>query len=231
MSENVQMHSGSENLVLMETAIRYTKYVGRLVHKSLPIEGPIVEFGSGSGSQTQYVMPPQPRLTCVEINPELQAALRSRGYQAVGTLEELPSRSLAAVFSINCLEHVKDDESILKQIHECLKPGGTLVLYVPAMPTLFSAMDKLVGHQRRYRRRGLVELVRRTGFGEIDARYVDALGVVPSYLYKLNPRASGIPSKAGIKAYDTILFPLTRVVDKFTARLFGKNLFIVAVKA
>jgi len=221
---------GSENLELMETAVRYTNFVGRIVRQSLPESGQIIEFGSGTGSQTSRVIGPHPRFTCVEINPDLQTRLRSKGYQAVGNLDEIRANSTSGVFSINCLEHVKDDELILGKIFECLQPGGVLVLYVPAMPSLFSAMDKLVGHERRYRRRRLVEKVRQVGFEGVAAKYVDSLGVIPSYLYKLVPKASGVPSPLGLKIYDTFVFPLSRVVDHFTGRLFGKNIFLVAGK-
>lgn len=230
MTDQPDPYIGSENLELMENAVRYTAFVGRIVRQELPTVGRIVEFGSGTGSQTTYVMGPDPRLICVEINPQLQAILRAKGYQAAGTLEEIPMDSTAAVFSINCLEHIKDDMFVLNQIRDRLVHGGSLVLYVPAMPSLFSSMDRLVGHERRYRRRGLIAAVQQAGYEKVRARYVDSLGVVPSYLYKLLPKTSGVPSPLSLKLYDNFIFPLSRVMDRLTGRLFGKNVFLVAVK-
>ena len=41
---------------------------------------------------------------------------------------------------INVLEHVENDEELLSTIHQVLKPGGTLLLFVPALPGLYGAL-------------------------------------------------------------------------------------------
>jgi SAM-dependent methyltransferase len=230
MSQQPRQYVGAENLELMENAIRYTSYVGRIVADELPSAGRIVEFGAGSGTQTSHVVSPNERVTCIEINPDLQAVLRSKGYQATGSLDDIPVGSASAFYSINCLEHIEDDGAALREIHQRLADGGSLVLYVPAMPVLFSSMDKLVGHYRRYRRRELVALLAGAGFTVTKARYVDSVGVLPSLIYKMIPTASGEPSPKSLKFYDNYLFPVSLVVDKVTAKLFGKNVFVVAVK-
>ncbi len=230
MSQQPRQYVGAENLELMENAIRYTSYVGKIVADELPPAGRVVEFGAGSGTQTSHVMSPTERLTCIEINPDLQAVLRSKGYQATGSLDDIPTASASGIYSINCLEHLEDDGAVLRQIYEKLTDDGTLVLYVPAMPILFSSMDKLVGHYRRYRRRELVALLAGAGFSVTTARYVDSVGVLPSLIYKTIPKASGEPSAKSLKFYDNYLFPVSLVVDKVAAKLFGKNVFVVAVK-
>ena len=221
---------GAENLELMENAVRYTSYVGRLVASAIPANGRILEFGAGSGSQTSHVMSPDPRLTCVEINPELQNILRSRGYLAASSLDEVPPLTLACVYSINCLEHIEDDAAALRTIHGLLQDKGTLVLYVPALQVLFSSMDKHVGHHRRYERKKLVDLVSSQGFNVVESRYVDSVGVLPSMLYKLIPNSSGEPSVRNLKLYDAILFPISLMLDRFFSKVLGKNLFLIAVK-
>ena len=230
MSHEPRQYVGAENLELMENAIRYTSFVGRIVADELPSTGAIVEFGAGSGTQTSHVMPPSDRLTCIEINPELQDKLRSKGYRTATGLDEIGDNSVSAVYSINCLEHIEDDAAALRAIHGKLLLGGRLVLYVPAMPVLFSAMDRLVGHYRRYRRRELVALLTGAGFNVTKAAYVDSVGVLPSLAYKAIPKASGEPSPKSLKFFDTYLFPVSQVVDRATSRLFGKNVFVVAEK-
>jgi SAM-dependent methyltransferase len=221
---------GAENLELMENAVRYTAYVGKLVGDALPPTGNILEFGAGSGSQTSHVMSPEPRLTCVEINPDLQQVLRSRGYLSASSLDEVVPLSQACVYSINCLEHVENDADVLQAIRGLLQDNGKIVLYVPALQILFSSMDRLVGHHRRYERRKLIDLVSSAGFTVVEARYVDSFGVIPSLLYKLIPKTSGEPSARSIKIYDALLFPVSLFLDRFFGKAFGKNLFLVAVK-
>ena len=230
MSHEPRKYIGAENLELMENAIRYTSFVGRIVAHELPSAGDIVEFGAGSGTQTSHVMAPSDRLTCIEINPELQEKLRSKGYRTATGLDEIQENAVSAVYSINCLEHIEDDAAALRAIYEKLLPGGRLVLYVPAMPVLFSSMDRLVGHYRRYRRRELIALLMGVGFTVTKAAYVDSVGVLPSLVYKAIPKASGEPSPKSLKFYDTYLFPVSQVADRATSKLFGKNLFVVAEK-
>jgi SAM-dependent methyltransferase len=69
---------------------------------------------------------------------------------------------VAGAFDV--LEHVEEDERVLAELHRSVRPGGGIVLTVPQHPWLWSAMDDLAQHQRRYTRRGLVARVRRAGF-------------------------------------------------------------------
>ena len=64
---------------------------------------------------------------------------------------------------INVLEHVPDDLAALRAIHMRLKPGGALLLTVPANAWLWSAHDTAHRHLRRYSRKRLKELFLRSG--------------------------------------------------------------------
>jgi hypothetical protein len=222
---------GAENLDLMENAVRYTAHVGQLVASELPTTGNILEFGAGSGSQTAHVLKPTERLTCIEINPALQETLIRRGYKVASVLKEIADNSQSCAYSINCLEHIEDDEGVLKILIDKVLVGGKIIIYVPAMPILFSSMDRLVGHHRRYKRNGLIELVKSQGMSVVECRYVDSLGVIPSLLYRLIPKSSGEPSVRSLKIYDMLLFPLSKFCDHIFGKFFGKNLFVVAVKS
>ncbi len=69
-----------------------------------------------------------------------------------------------ALFSFDVLEHIEDDSAALGQWASWLKPGGTLLLSVPARMALWSAGDVWAGHYRRYEMRQLIELLSATGF-------------------------------------------------------------------
>lgn len=220
--------SGVENLEIMEGAVRYARHVGHLVRSGLPTDGLLVEFGAGSGFQTAYVMPPEERLLCVEVDPSVRNALAERGYRSSPRLDDADDGSCAAIYSINCIEHIADDAAIVKKFSTKLKQGGRLVIYVPAMPILFSSMDLTVGHRRRYTRRKMRSLLEDAGYKIEELHYVDSLGIVPSFIYRFLPGASGQPSLRSVQLYDKLLFPVSKLFDRIFSPWFGKNLFVIA---
>ena len=86
-------------------------------------------------------------------------------------LLQLDARSLPfrehfdAIGAFDVLEHIAEDEAVLAQFHAALRPGGVLLLTVPQHPFLWSGVDVLARHQRRYRRKELLGKLRRAGFG------------------------------------------------------------------
>ena len=70
--------------------------------------------------------------------------------------------SLLSLFDV--LEHLDDDEGMLRFLFSVLQPGGILILTVPAHPFLFDEMDELAHHRRRYRRRELRQRLEASGF-------------------------------------------------------------------
>ena len=67
-------------------------------------------------------------------------------------LSSLSPSSYDAAFLLDVLEHVDDEEGLLKNIFSVLKPGGILVVTVPAHQALFSKHDVFLEHRRRYNR-------------------------------------------------------------------------------
>ena len=64
---------------------------------------------------------------------------------------------------LDVLEHVPDDLASLRAIHMRLKPGGALLMTVPANPWMWSAHDAAHHHFRRYTKKQLEELFLRSG--------------------------------------------------------------------
>jgi SAM-dependent methyltransferase len=218
---------GDENLEIMRFAPKYTTYIGKLIAKHIPLEGGVLELGSGDGSQTSKIIFPQHRFTCIEQSPTRGETLLSLGYRVSKNLTEHIGSNSKVLFSLNCLEHIEDDLRALRTIHECLAPGGRIVLYVPALPMLFSNMDHRVGHYRRYTRKSLSTALSDAGFRVHSFEYVDSIGVITSLIYKFLPNASGKPSSKSIVIYDSLFFPLSRIFDKVLRRIAGKNLLMI----
>ncbi len=67
------------------------------------------------------------------------------------------------VMCLDVLEHIADDAGAAAEMARVLRPGGVLVLAVPAYTGLWTSRDVYLGHQRRYRRAQLESVVRAAG--------------------------------------------------------------------
>jgi SAM-dependent methyltransferase len=68
------------------------------------------------------------------------------------------------ICAFDVLEHVDEDEAVLRQMHTALAPGGGILLSVPQHPALWSRTDDFACHKRRYRTRELSAKCRAAGF-------------------------------------------------------------------
>jgi SAM-dependent methyltransferase len=203
------------------------------------LHGHGVEIGAGQGTMSRLLVDRLERLHLVEPSSNLFAVLRERfstdprvTLQSVSAecyLEEVLPQTLDTVVMVNVLEHIEDDRSALIGIERSLRPGGYLLIFVPALRMLYSKFDRLVGHHRRYHLGELNALVSGASFEIVHCRYCDVLGVVPWLILnrllgstRLNPTL--------IRIYDAVFTPTTRLLESLIKAPFGKNLILVARK-
>lgn len=115
----------------------------------------------------------------VEPSEEGMAYCRSRGLTGVVQAEAhalpYPDATFDLVTALDVIEHLDDDVAALREFQRVLKPGGHLLLYVPALPVLFGRHDRIVHHRRRYMLGGLQRVVAAGGFQLLHASYVNLL--------------------------------------------------------
>ena len=222
-------YSGADNLEVMAEAVRYNAYLVGLVRACLPGKnGRILDFGAGSGTFALPLHREGRAVTCVEPDSILRRLLEKKGLRATQALPDQPDGSFALIYSLNVLEHIQDDLGALVSLRRHLAPGGTLMIYVPAFQLLYSSMDRKVGHFRRYRRAGLMQLLAQAGYEVQSARYVDSLGFLAALAYRFLGRNDGTINRTALAAYDRWVFPLSLVLDHLTGRLIGKNLVVIS---
>lgn len=76
----------------------------------------------------------------------------------------LPDQSVDVLVMLNVLEHIEDDVTALRNAFKLLKPGGTLVIEVPAGPHLYDSYDAELHHFRRYSAAELQHKLTQAGF-------------------------------------------------------------------
>ena len=83
-------------------------------------------------------------------------------------LPNSPDRQFDNVGAFEVLEHIEDDLEALRMWRGWIRPGGRLLLSVPAWPHRFGPGDEAVGHFRRYEPEQLKHVVGEAGYGEIE---------------------------------------------------------------
>lgn len=217
---------------VMDEAVRYNRYLIAELEAWAQGAGRLLDFGAGNGRFCGALQESGHAMSAVEPDGGLRAEIEARGVEARESLDAFADAApFEGVYAINLLEHIEDDVGLLRAFRERLAPGGRLFLYVPAFQLLFSANDARVGHLRRYRLGGLVDVVERAGFRVEEARYVDSIGFVAGLWYRFFGNRDGGLDVGAVKLYDRVVFPLSRGLDAVCQRFVGKNLLVRAVRA
>jgi SAM-dependent methyltransferase len=227
-SEAAGAYTGVETLEVMEEALNYNAFLQRLVTSRARPDERILDFGAGGGMMARPLAAAGYDVRCVEPDDGLRARLRASGLEAHAALDAIPAASLDLIYTFNVLEHIADDRGAVAALRERLKPGGRLVVYVPAFPILYTSLDRKVGHVRRYRRAGLMDVLIQAGLTVERVAYQDSLGFPATLLFKLIGNDSGTINRRALIAYDRLVFPLSRVLDRLCGAWFGKNLLALA---
>jgi SAM-dependent methyltransferase len=127
----------------------------------------VLDAGCGSGGNLGVYRDLGTVFGIDTVAEPLAQALR-RGYQGVGlaSLPRLPfpDRTFDLVAATDVIEHVADDSAALSELRRITRPGGHLVITVPAYRWLWSDSDVQLGHYRRYTRPELVDRCRTAGW-------------------------------------------------------------------
>ncbi|HEY7033952.1 MAG TPA: class I SAM-dependent methyltransferase [Thermomicrobiales bacterium] len=127
----------------------------------------ILDAGCGTGQMLKCL---ESHGEAIGIDSSSQAVgyAQERGVRRLvrGSITDPPFRggSFDCVVALDVIEHVDDDVGILTKLHEVVKPGGHLIVTVPAFRTLWSEHDEINQHKRRYRAGQLAHLIEEAGF-------------------------------------------------------------------
>ena len=219
-------YSGRDNLEVMREAKNYNAFLSKLVENHCAGWDRVVDFGAGIGTFSNSL---GNRVVCVEPDALNRRELEVQKLYHVADIEDLEDGYAQAMFSINVLEHIENDRDVLGLLAKKMSDSGRLLIYVPAMPVLFSEMDRKVGHYRRYKKRDLAKKLEAAGLTIESIRYADTLGVLATLLYKATG-GNGEINPSALRIFDRFIFPMNFVLDALFGWGLGKNLVAVAVK-
>lgn len=226
----------TEELANLADADRFLTWISDELHPHLGHR--VLEVGAGVGAIATKLAAAGHAVLAIEpadnVFPEL--ARRTAGTPNLDVRQVTSQALLAAgdsepfdsVVYVSVLEHIRDDIAELRTATALVAPGGTVAMFVPAMPALYGSLDFKSGHYRRYDRDLLQSVVEQAGLELVQAKYMDVAGVVPYFfMYRvLNVQRLHAGSS---KVFDSLIVPVSRFLqNRVGSPAVGKNLLAVA---
>ena len=222
-----------EELELFKDAIRWKRYVA--LQLAPFVAGDVLDVGAGLGENAKHIRGDIQSWTCLEPDASFVATMQRKiaagelpSYCRAtrGTLATLPTdATFDCIVYLDVLEHIKDDRAELAAAAKRLRPGGRLVVLVPAHQFLYSEFDAAIGHYRRYDRKQLLS-VASGNLQVVRARYLDSCGLTLSICNRYLLRKS-TPSAANIALWDSLFVRLSKISDIMTGYGLGKSVLAV----
>lgn len=91
--------------------------------------------------------------------------------QASGTDMPFGAETFDSVVGLDVFEHIENHEAAFKECYRVLRPGGKLILSVPAFKMLWGPHDVALHHFRRYRKSEVVDIITASGFEPVKVSY------------------------------------------------------------
>ena len=203
-------------------------------------KGAVLEVGSGTGNISEFFVTNKYDISVSDLRENYRIILKDKfnlpenkvlDLDIVAPDFDIKSKELLnsfdSVFSLNVVEHIKDDDLAIKNMVKLLKPGGNLVILVPAYQALYNNFDTTLEHYRRYNKKSLTKLM--GNYGEIiSSFYFNAVGTLGWWVSGKLFKNKMIP-EGEMKLYNTLV-PIIKIVDKVTFNKVGLSVICVIKK-
>ncbi len=165
----------------------------------------VLDVGCGPGN-TLRRLAPFGRTFGAEYSEVGLSVARRRGLQRLVAADSvrLPFSpgTMDCVLALDVIEHVQDDVAALREAHRLLRPGGVLLVSVPAFMSLWRSHDELYGHHRRYSKARLLAAVAAAGFETERCEFTKCLFFLPTLVRARLDRARKRAGRGGDDFFD-----------------------------
>jgi 2-polyprenyl-3-methyl-5-hydroxy-6-metoxy-1,4-benzoquinol methylase len=217
-------------LYLLEEAVAYHRWIFEKIRPWLGKS--ILEVGCGIGNITGLLLN-HGRVIAADMNEDYLRIIKEK-FRSHSNLKEVllwdiqmkPPKELSSVIDTivcsNVLEHVEDDDSVLKNFHQLLPVGGMLIVLVPAFKILYNTLDQELGHFRRYGKKELTRKLTMSGFKIRYLKFFNLLGILGWFVNgKLLRRQSLSPRQ--VRIFNNMV-PFLIMVEKIIPLFVGQSL-------
>lgn len=173
----------------------YWWHVGRreiiktLISKISPLKNShILEIGCGTGGNIE-ILSHFGEVVGLDNSPEAIKFCQERGFRncLLGEAENInfPEKSFDLIMALDLLEHIEDEQKMLKETRRVLKDDGRLLIMVPAYQFLWSEHDEALHHKRRYSLGGLNLVIKKADFKVAWESYFITFTAPTFFIYRL----------------------------------------------
>ncbi len=231
-------HEGYTTLARMEAgAPNYNTWLGERFRAHAGAR--VLEVGAGIGTITALLAEGRQKVVALEVDPFYVRRLENRfrgtptvvpylSDVALADFEKLAKERFDSIVLSNVMEHIPDDGGAVRRFAQILVPGGKVLILVPALPSIFGALDEAVGHHRRYTPESLRLVLDSNGFEVELLEWMNLVGIPGWFVNgKLLRRRSMPPLQ--LRLYDQLAPWLARA-ESMVKLPVGMSLFCVARK-
>jgi len=237
----------TETLSILSGANHYNHWIMNKVRSH--IQGNVLEVGCGVGNFSQSILDLEAvtALTAVDIVVDYAEQTEARVVVPSGKGFDVKAmnlfdptdqntdlnavhREFDTIILLNVLEHLENDRQALKTLSGYLKPGGKLVILVPAQPWLMSHYDIAIGHYRRYTKHSLHSLVQSVGQFNVQVlQNFNLLGIL-GWLWNFKIRQKRAFNNAHVGLFNHIA-PFLQWIESKVSVPIGLSVLSVVQKA
>jgi SAM-dependent methyltransferase len=221
-------------LELFQHATNWKRYFSSAISKY--IKGDTLEAGAGLGINTRYLINDRvTSWTFVEPDASLSSKIPANTSEIsipkkviTGTIDNIKTEKFDTIIYIDVLEHIEKSKEEIMKIRDLLKPGGHMIILVPAYQYLFNEFDEKLGHYRRYNK-SLLRSEVNSQLEEKELFYLDSCGLMASLVNKLFLKQAAI-NLSQVRFWDKVMVNISKVTDLLTLKQMGKSLIGVYQK-
>lgn len=211
---------------------RRSVYLGLLQsHMKGNTQGPALDLGCGLGGFLPDLQTMGFDVYGADMDFESLQYCVERGFakcmQTDSYVLPFADNSFELITLFDAIEHIEDDHRVMAEVARILKPGGKVIISVPAYQFLFANNDRVAQHFRRYNRRTVRELYEGAGL-TVERNTHSNVFLFPVILpiVLVSKLLESVLDKERKASHSNLSWPMPKFVNDILHKIFAAELLV-----